>query len=126
MRIKYASHTCFVNKQKHRILNKPVASITICIVRLYHLMNQISIVSVLYLSNSKYQKKYIKKAPCMALFKITYEFTDDENVTHKIRDTKLVDYNRDAVNRAIQSQLVQLDESLAPHESTSDDYSMMY
>lgn len=50
---------------------------------------------------------------------ITYEFTDDENVTHKIRDTKLVAYNRDAVNRAIQSQLVQLDESLAPHESTS-------
>lgn len=57
---------------------------------------------------------------------ITYEFTDDENVTHKIRDTKLVDYNRDAVNRAIQQQLVQLDESLAPNESTSDDYSMMY
>lgn len=57
---------------------------------------------------------------------ITYEFTDDENVTHKIRETKLVDYNRNAVNQAIQSQLVQLDESLAPHESTSDDYSMMY
>lgn len=33
-------------------------------------MNQISTVSVLYLSNSKYQKKYTKKAPCMALFKM--------------------------------------------------------
>ena len=54
------------------------------------------------------------------------EFTDDENVTHKIHDTKLVDYNRDAVNRAIQSQLAQLDESLAPRESTFDDYSMIY
>lgn len=57
---------------------------------------------------------------------ITYEFTDDENVTHKIRDTKLADYNRQAVNRAIQSQLVQLDESLAPREQTADDECSYY
>lgn len=57
---------------------------------------------------------------------VTYEFKDDNNVTHKIRDTKLDDYNRQAVNRAIQQHLVQLDESLAPRESTFDDYSLSY
>lgn len=45
---------------------------------------------------------------------ITYEFTDDANTTHKIRDTK-INYTKASINRAIHQRLVQLDESLLPH-----------